>query len=89
MSLKVLYGQDSLLNGMLNFGTIVKDTIKVFRNLLDFMQDNKIQMEPWLKKRLRGTMKILLFSIYKSRQYRNNDIQSIIRAIIDSYHQCI
>ena len=79
--------QGSATNSIDSKAQIVKDTIKVLRNLLDFMQDNKIQMEPWLKMRLRGTMKNLLFSIYKSRQYRNNDIQNIIRAIIDSYHQ--
>ena len=64
---------------------VVKDTIQVFDNLLQYMVQNKVKLEPWLTIRLQGTMKILLYSIYKSKQHHKKEMQRKIRNICNHY----
>ena len=64
---------------------VVKDTIQVFDNLLQYMVQNKVKLEPWLTIRLQGTMKILLYSIYKSKQHHKKEMQRNIRHICNHY----
>lgn len=66
---------------------VVKDTVQVYRNLLAFMQEEHVKLEPWLTIRLQGTMKILLYSISKSRLQNHDQIQTTIRNIMRSYSQ--
>ena len=64
---------------------VVKDTIKVFGNLLCYMKENDVELDSWLAIRLQGSMKILLYSIYKSRQQHNSNVQQDVRMIVRSY----
>ena len=64
---------------------VVKDTIQVFDNLLQYMVQNNVKLEPWLTIRLQGTMKILLYSIYKSKQHHKKEMQRKIRNICNHY----
>lgn len=66
---------------------VVEDTQKVLYNYLSFMKENKITLEDWLKMRIEGTMKILLYSSYVSKDYKSKDFQINIRKIIDAYQK--
>lgn len=66
---------------------VVEDTQKVLYNYLSFMKENKIALEDWLKMRIEGTMKILLYSSYVSKDYKSKVFQTNIRHIIKAYHQ--
>lgn len=66
---------------------IVEDTQIVFNHYLTFMKENNIVLEPWLKIRLVGTMKILLYSSYVSGQYKLKVFQRNIRRIMNSYNK--
>lgn len=66
---------------------VVEDTQKVLHNYLNFMKKNNIPLELWLKMRIEGTMKILLYSSYISKDYKSPIFQTNIRNIIKAYHQ--
>lgn len=66
---------------------VVEDTQKVLHNYLDFMKKNNIPLELWLKIRIEGTMKILLYSSYISKDYKSRIFQTNIRNIIKAYQQ--
>ena len=66
---------------------IVEDTQIVFNHYLTFMKENNIVLEPWLKIRLVGTMKILLYSSFVSGQYKLKVFQRNIRRIMNSYNK--
>ena len=51
------------------------------------MKENNIVLEPWLKIRLVGTMKILLYSSFVSGQYKLKIFQQNIRRIMNSYNK--
>ena len=65
---------------------VVKDTIRVLYNLLDYMKEHNITLEPWLTIRLQGTMKILLYSIRRSKQHHKRELQQTIRDICKQYN---
>lgn len=64
---------------------IVEDTQKVLYKLLDFIIENKITIEEWLKQRIEGTLKNLLNASCISGDYKSKIFQKNIRVIIDSY----
>lgn len=64
-----------------------KDTQVVLKHYLTFMKENNVVLEPWLKIRLVGTMKNLLYSSYVCGQYKLETFQNNIRIIMDSYNK--
>ena len=77
--------QGSATNSENSRAQVVKDTIQVLYNLLSYMKEHDITLEPWLTIRLQGTMKILLYSIYKSKQHHKKEMQRTIRHICNQY----
>lgn len=64
---------------------IVEDAQTVLRHYLVFIKENNVILEPWLKFRMEGTMKILLYSALVSKQYKLRIFQENIRMIMDAY----
>ena len=64
---------------------VVNDTLQVFNNLLQYMIQKGVVLEPWLTMRLQGSLKVLLYSIYKSGQQYRCDMQQHIRRIFQNY----
>lgn len=77
--------QGSATNSESSRAQVVKDTIQVLYNFLAFMKEHHIVLEPWFTLRLQGTMKILLYSIYKSKQHHKMELQQSIRNIYKQY----
>ena len=77
--------QGSATNNESSRAQVVKDTIQVLYNLLNYMNELHVTLEPWLTHKLQGTMKILLYSIYKSKQQYKKELQQSIRNICKQY----
>lgn len=65
----------------------IEDIIKVLRNLLVFIKENKIKSESWLNKRIEMLMKNLLYSASLVKKMNISGFQRNIRSIINAYRQ--
>lgn len=64
---------------------VVLDTLTVLANLKDFMVENNISLESWLRHRLKGTFKVLMVAAFRYKNIDRNNFQYRLRDIIDEY----
>lgn len=64
---------------------IVQDSFIVLQQLLSFMKEHNISEEPWLSRRLQGTLKILLYSATLTDKFDSHYIQNRIKNVVKQY----